>query len=380
MALRLDGTPAWHWKPRPTDAQDRDFGAVPNLFTIAVGGTSHDVVGEGGKDGTYYVIDREGVNAVSGARWDDADPSGLPYWQTQVVPGGSAGGIIATAAVDEKARRVYFSTAPGTFADIFTPQRPTVHALDLDTGAIVWENTAEPNADASFAPTSAIPGVVFVGKELGAELRAYDADTGVKLASVSVPMGFTLASAPAVVDGTVILGAGAGERSDDPTDDGNIAAHQPQNVTALCVAGTAGCDPAPHDRCDEGGSAPADAGALVAARSAAAAACPCAAFDGARGHTHAGYVRCVRRVLGTMIAAGTLRARCRHRGAHDLTHSICGRPGMVVCCETRPHTRCLVVPPAECVSRGRRERTSCAPATACAATTCRTTGVCAAGG
>lgn len=374
VALRLDGTVAWRWKPRPIDDQDRDFGAVPNLFTISTGGASHDVVGEGGKDGTYYVLDRDGVNAATGVRWDDVDPSALPYWRTNVVPGEGQGGIIATAAVDERARRVYFSTAPGP--DIFNPTRPTVHALDADTGAVVWENTAEVDADASFAPTSAIPGVVFAGKEVGAVLRAYDAGTGSNLVSVSLPMGFTLASAPAVVDGTVILGAGAGERSDDPTDEGNVAAHVPQNVTALCVAGTAGCDPAPNDGCDEGGSAPADAGALVTARTAADAACPCSAFDGTVGRKHADYVHCVRRVLETSVATHALRSHCRHRGERDAGQSTCGRPGTVVCCESR-RNRCLIVSAATCPS-GTRE--SCAPVTACAATSCRFAGVCAAGG
>jgi outer membrane protein assembly factor BamB len=378
VAMGLDGTPAWRWKPRATDAADRDFGAVPNLFTIAVDGTAHDVVGEGGKDGTYYVLDRDGVNAANGVRWDDADPSALPYWQTNVVVGSGQGGIIATAAVDEAARRVYFSTAPGD--DIFNPERPTVHALDADTGAIVWENTAEPNADASYAPTSAIPGVVFVGKNLGATLRAYDAASGTLLASVALPGGFTLASAPAVVDGTAILGAGSGERSRDPTDQSDVAAHVPQAVTALCVGGTPGCDPSPDDRCDEGGSAPADARALAAARAASESACPCAAFDGTRGRAHGDYVRCVHRALGKTVAAGALRARCRRQSERDAAQSTCGRPETVVCCETRPGVRCFVVAPAACVSAGRRERTSCAPATSCAATTCRSTGVCSAGG
>ncbi len=239
VALRFDGTPAWRWKPRPSDPDDLDFGATPNLFSIRAGHHRHDVVGVGGKDGTYYTIDRTGVNGVSGVRWDDADPSALPYWRTHVVPGGGAGGIIGTAAVDEGARRIYFSTAPGTDDDLLTPQRPTVHALDADDGAVVWENTTEPNADASFAPTVAIPGVVFAGKDFGGALRAYDASTGTLLASV--PAGVTLAAAPALVDGLVIVGSGSGARGADPTDPAEIEATSPVDVTAFCVAGTRGC-------------------------------------------------------------------------------------------------------------------------------------------
>jgi hypothetical protein len=242
----------------------------------------------------------------------------------------------------------------------------------------VWENTAEPDADASFAPTSAIPGVVFVGKDLGGALRAYDARTGAKLASVTV--GFTLASAPAVVDGTAILGAGSGERTRDPTDQSNVAAHIPQSVTALCASGVPGCDPAPDDDCDEGGSAPGDVRALAAARTTAEGACPCPSFDGTHGRTHSAYVHCVRRVLDGLVATGELRTRCRHHGEHDLADSTCGRPDMIVCCQTSPSTRCLVAPPATCVSSDERVRASCRPATGCAATTCLSAGVCAAGG
>jgi outer membrane protein assembly factor BamB len=239
VALRFDGSPAWRWKPRAVDEHDLDFGATPNLFSIRVGHRHRDVVGVGGKDGTYYVLDRTGTNVATGVAWNDADPSALPYWRTKVVPGGGDGGIIGTAAVDERMRRVYFSTAPGTDDDLFSPQQPTVHALDADTGRIVWQNTSEPNADASFAPTSAIPGVVFVGKNVGGALRAYDAASGALLASF--PVGVTLASAPAVMNGTIIVGAGSGARGSDPTDPAAIEAALPVDITAFCVAGARGC-------------------------------------------------------------------------------------------------------------------------------------------
>ena len=237
VALDLDGTPIWRWRPREVDNEDLAFGATPNLFKIKLGNRIRDVVGVGNKDGTYYVIDRDGINVLTGVRWDDPDPSDLPYWSTQVVPGGFAGGIIATAAVDQKAGRIYFSTAPGF--DPLDPQTPTVHALEKDSGIVLWDNIAEEIADASFAPTSAIPGVVFVGSILEGSLRAYDAATGEKLASVRV--GLSVASAPAIVDGIVIVGAGVGARSGDPADPANITSGIPQNITALCVPGTRYC-------------------------------------------------------------------------------------------------------------------------------------------
>jgi len=110
------------------------------------------------------------------------------------------------------------------------------------------------------------------------------------------------------------------------------------------------------------------------------AACPCTSFDGTQAHGHAAYVHCVRRTLGTLVASARLRPRCHRRSEHDLTDSTCGRPGSVVCCQTDPSTRCLIVPSAACASTAQTVRESCTPVTACAATTCLSAGVCAAGG
>lgn len=234
VALHLDGTPAWRWRPREVDDADLAFGAVPNLFTARIEGVEREVVGVGNKDGTYYVLDRDGENEITGVRWDDAEPSDLPYWATNVVPGGPVGGIIATAAVDDAADRIYFGTAPGS-GDVLNPQRPTVHALDAGSGAVLWQNTGEVNADATFAPTSAAPGIVFAGSVTSGKLRSYDATNGEMLGSISV--GFALPSAPAIIDGLVVVGAGIGARSDPPDLTSNI----PQPVTALCVPGTPAC-------------------------------------------------------------------------------------------------------------------------------------------
>lgn len=239
VALDLDGNPVWRWRPREVDNDDLAFGAAPNLFTAVIGGVPRDVLGIGNKDGTYYVLDRDGVNEMSGAAWDDTDPTLLPYWWTNVVPGGRAGGIIATAAVDDANDHIYFGTAPGSFDDVTTPQRPTMHALDAGSGAVLWQNTAEANADATFAPTSAIAGVVFTGTILGGFVRAYDTQTGAKLGATGV--GFAVASAPAVVDGTLLVGAGVGQRSGLASDPADVSSRTPQNVTALCVPGTPAC-------------------------------------------------------------------------------------------------------------------------------------------
>jgi len=239
FALDLDGAPVWRWRPREVDNGDLAFGAAPNLFTAVVGGVEREVLGVGNKDGTYYLLDRDGVNEVTDVRWDDVDPSLLPYWRTNVVPGGPAGGVIATAAVDDAADRIYFGTAPGSFGGVATPQRPTMHALDAGTGTVLWQNTAEPSADATFAPTSAIPGLVFTGSVLGGFARAYDTPTGQQLAAL--PVGFALASAPAFADGLMLTGGGIGQRSGTPGDAADASSRLPHDVRAFCAPGTSAC-------------------------------------------------------------------------------------------------------------------------------------------
>ncbi|MGI9591932.1 MAG: PQQ-binding-like beta-propeller repeat protein, partial [Myxococcota bacterium] len=270
VALDFDGTPAWRWRPREVDNDDLAFGGVPNLFTIDFGGAPREVVGVGNKDGGYYVLDRDGVNEVSGVAWDDADPSALPYWSTQVVPGGDIGGILATAAVDDVNGRIYLTTALGTGAANAPPnppQRPTVHALDADTGAIVWDNSAEAHSLARFAPTSAIPEVVFSGAVPGALLRPYSTvgDAGTPLASFNLGNA-ALASAPAVVDGIILVGAGIGTRTESGDTPSDITAAIPSPLTALCVPGTLGCafcgngntEPELDEECDDGNTVDGD--------------------------------------------------------------------------------------------------------------------------
>ncbi len=267
VALGLDGTPAWRWRPREVDNDDLAFGATPNLFTIDFGGAPRDVLGIGNKDGTYYVLDRDGVNEVSGVAWNDPDPSALPYWTRNVVPGGDIGGIVGTAAVDTAAGRIYFSTAPGDGAangPPLDPQRPTMHALDMHSGAILWDNASDLTSYASFGPTSGIPGVVFAGQVPGALLRAFHTATGALLGSTNLT-NFALASAPAVVDGIVVVGQGIGTITASGSSSSDITARVDSELVALCVPGTAGCavcgDGAldAGEECDDGNLADDDA-------------------------------------------------------------------------------------------------------------------------
>jgi polyvinyl alcohol dehydrogenase (cytochrome) len=241
FALNYDGTPAWRWRPRETDNADLAFGATPQLFTIDSGGGPREVVGIGNKDGNYYVIDRDGLNEVNGIAWDEADPSTLPYWVADLVPGGSAGGIIGTPAVDQAGGVIYIGTAPGF--DPLNPQQPTLRAVDIDDGSVIWTNSNEPDIDgipdATFSPVTATDELVFIGSVPGGNLRVFDAATGEKIAAR--PVGFTVSSGITMIDGTVLIGGGTGERSGNPDSVANITSMIAHDVTALCALGAAGC-------------------------------------------------------------------------------------------------------------------------------------------
>jgi len=231
FSLTLDGDPAWVWQPRLVDDRDLDFGATPNLFEAEIGGTTREVVGVGGKDGTYYVLDRDGVNELTGRI--------EPYWQTNVVQGGGQGGLIGSAAIGEG--RVVFSTAPGE--DVFEPESPMVHALAMRDGAVQWQI---PDTMASFAAASLVPGVVFTSGVLG-QLFAWDSDSGAPLASFSV--GGPLSGPPTILDGNLYVGAGSGARSGPPEFVGSISSWVSAPINAFCIAGSDGC-PA-EGRCND---------------------------------------------------------------------------------------------------------------------------------
>jgi hypothetical protein len=126
-----------------------------------------------------------------------------------------------------------------------------VHALDIDTGAVLWQNTGAttfPAGDASYAPTSSVPGVVVVGSVITPHLRLYDSDDGTLLFDrvIGEPGSFSgIGSGAAVLDGTLVVGTGIGARSSGGSSPGDFAAGTPSAIVALCVPGAPGCTGGP---------------------------------------------------------------------------------------------------------------------------------------
>lgn len=233
FAVSLHGDPVWVWRPREVDNADLAFGAVPNLFEAEIGGAIRDVVGIGGKDGTYYVLDRDGVNQLTGLI--------EPYWQTNVVPGGPAGGMIGAASVGEG--RIVVCTAPGF--NPLDPQRPLVHAFDVDTGAVAWQYA---DARPCFGPTSGVPGLAITGGTPGPLVHFFDRERGDFLGLIIGSTAISgVASGATAVDGMLFIGGGVGAFNEGTQ--ARTEALRDTPLSAFCVAGTPGCT---ANSCDDG--------------------------------------------------------------------------------------------------------------------------------
>src|SRR5437667_229650 len=169
----------WAYRPRAGDTCDFDFGASANV--IDLGGNSW--LGVGGKDGTYYILNRLTKNR-----------GGELVWRSNVVFGGYSGGFIGSTAFD--GQRVYGGTAfgelgnPNGVCDPSDPrdtaqQQPTMHAFDPVARSVPWEQNG--GASSAASAVSGSPAVVFNGTLFPPSLRAFDAATGTPLQSFTFP-------------------------------------------------------------------------------------------------------------------------------------------------------------------------------------------------
>jgi len=127
--------------------------------------------------------------------------SGEIVWETTLTPGSVFGGEIGSAAlVDGKLIAVSNVGNPAT-------NNPTnvakVFALDPASGAVLWEG--EDFAGQIFAPVGAVPGVAFVGTAAGT-LAALDTRTGGRLWTYRAPA--RTGCGPSIVNGRVLWGYG----------------------------------------------------------------------------------------------------------------------------------------------------------------------------
>jgi polyvinyl alcohol dehydrogenase (cytochrome) len=127
--------------------------------------------------------------------------TGDVVWETTLTPGSFFGGEIGSAAfVDGKLVAVSNVGDPATNAPT---NKAKMFALDPASGDIVWES--EEFSGLIFGPVAAVPGVAFVGTDTGT-LAALDTRSGARLWSHDAPD--KTGCGPSIVDGRVLWGYG----------------------------------------------------------------------------------------------------------------------------------------------------------------------------
>jgi len=245
------GTPVWSYQPHtPLNTNDDDFGSSAQVFSLPGAHGGHRVVGEGGKDGSYYVLDRD---------------SGALVWKAveqgngNLTSGQAIGGFIGNTAVGGSpgAPRVFGSSAidtplrqdPASGQPVLQDQ-PAAGATPMRSfsgadGTPAWQAVQGP----SYGASTVAGGVVYNGA-LDGLLRAYDASTGLLL--WAFPLGAPVSSGAAVAGRDVVVGAGTSENGPpvNPLSmtgeiwDLTTSAALPQAPGALSAAGGALAQPA----------------------------------------------------------------------------------------------------------------------------------------
>lgn len=185
---------------------DWDFGQGPSLFTVKnAKGKPVDLVGAGQKSGVYWALD---------------PATGAVVWNTQVSPGGLAGGLQWGSAAD--GRRVYVANsnsgfAPWVLQDGSTYMAGGWSALDALTGEIVWE-TVNPAFGNGMGPVSGANGVIYAcSMDPDGHMYAMDASTGDILWDFT--SGASCLGGAAISNGQVFWGTGYDAFSAAPDDD-----------------------------------------------------------------------------------------------------------------------------------------------------------------
>jgi polyvinyl alcohol dehydrogenase (cytochrome) len=162
----------WNGVEDSASSPDADFGASPNLFTLADG---REVVGQGQKSGVYWALDRRTME---------------PVWSAFTGPGSFQGGIVGSTAFDR--------------ARIYGPNSTSgqVWAIGHD-GSPAW--TSSDATPFHFGAVSVSNGVVY-SNDMGGFLTAREATTGAVVARL--PLGAPSWAGVALAGGYVFTATG----------------------------------------------------------------------------------------------------------------------------------------------------------------------------
>jgi polyvinyl alcohol dehydrogenase (cytochrome) len=146
--------------------------------------------------------------------------TGEVVWETTLTPGSAFGGVNGSSAFVDGTLIVSSNVGdPATNAPLNTA---TVFALDAATGDELWDTDYD---GMIFAPVSTVPGVAFVATTTGT-MVALDASTGEELWRHEAPN--QVGAGPSIQDGTVLWGYGYA-LFDGPGEGGLISFTLPPN-------------------------------------------------------------------------------------------------------------------------------------------------------
>ena len=188
---------------------DLDFGAPPILVSTERG----DILVAGQKSGWVFGLSPD---------------NGEVIWSTKAGRGGGQGGVhFGMAVADGKVFVPIFDGASVVDMASEDPRMPGMHALDVESGKLLWSTIADDVCEGRrfcspgiSAPVTALNGYVLAGHSDG-RFRAYDADTGDVLWTVETDREFETinglpgsggsmggGTGPVVADGMVYLNSG----------------------------------------------------------------------------------------------------------------------------------------------------------------------------
>lgn len=183
----------WYYQEVPHDMWDYDAGSPPVLFsTRDARGNPIDAVGEAGKTGWFYILNRGNGKEirVSDSFVPQHEIFKVPTLSGVAVAPSGYGGAVAPVAYDAASRRVFVQAEQGTFFKRLGDQYwrsqgshyETLSALNVDSGRILWRKIISPahGFNRVEGPLSAAD-VVFIGEESGGTFEALSAQTGALL-------------------------------------------------------------------------------------------------------------------------------------------------------------------------------------------------------
>ena len=238
------GTLRWHFQQVPHDLWGYDVASPPALFTFEGAEGRRRALGQAGKTGWLYLLDRksgdlllrsepfvpqrnlfaalvpEGVTIAPG-------PAGGASWSPIAIDAGRA--LAFVAALHLPMRYTRHPAPNGDERDRFSakpvegePRYGTLSAIDLHTGGLRWQ-TQTPNPLVGGVLATA-GGLVFTGEGSGV-LQAFDSDDGEKLWEFRCGAGVNAPPVSYEMDGTQYIAVAAGGHSlfGYPTGDAVIA-------------------------------------------------------------------------------------------------------------------------------------------------------------